>query len=34
MPFAATQMGLEMIVLSEVSQEEKDRYMILFVCGI
>ena len=24
MPFAATQMGLEMIILSEVSQEEKD----------
>ena len=26
MPFAATWMDLEVIVLSEVSQEEKDRY--------
>ena len=25
MPFAATWMGLEMIILSEVSQKEKDR---------
>ena len=35
MPFAATWMDLEMIILSEVSQTEKDKYyMILFICGI
>ena len=35
MPFAATWMDLEIIVLSEVSQKEKDKYhMILFICGI
>ena len=28
MPFAATQMDLEIIILSEVSQTEKDKYMI------
>ena len=33
MPFAATWMDLEMIILSEVSQKEKDKYHILpFVC--
>ena len=26
MPFAATQMDLEIIILSEVSQTEKDKY--------
>ena len=26
MPFAATWLGLEMIILSEVSQREKDKY--------
>ena len=26
MPFAATWMALEMIILSEVSQKEKDKY--------
>ena len=26
MPFAATQMDLEIIILSEVSQKEKDKY--------
>ena len=26
MPFAATWMGLEIIILSEVSQTEKDKY--------
>ena len=26
MPFVATCMGLEMIILSEVSQTEKDKY--------
>ena len=34
MPFAATQMELE-IIISEVSQTEKDKYhMISLVCGI
>ena len=28
MPFAATWMDLEMIILSEVSQTEKDKYRI------
>ena len=30
MPFAATQMDLETIILSEVSQAEKDKYHISF----
>ena len=35
MPFAATQMDLEMSMLSEVSQKEKDKYrMIPLTCGI
>ena len=35
MPFAATWMGLEMIILSEISQKEKDKYhMISLICGI
>ena len=35
MPFTATWMELEFIILSEVTQEEKDRYyMILFICAI
>ena len=34
-PFAATWMGLEIIILSEVSQTQKDKYhMILFICRI
>ena len=34
-PFAATFMDLEIIILSEVSQTEKDKYhMILLICGI
>ena len=33
--FAATWMDLEIIILSEVSQTEKDRYhMVLHICGI
>ena len=35
MPSAATWMDLEIIILSEVSQTEKDKYhMISLTCGI
>ena len=35
MPFAATWMDLEIIIVSEVSQTKKDRYhMISLICGI
>ena len=35
MSFAATWMQLEIIILSEVSQKENDKYhMISFICGI
>ena len=35
MPFAATWMDLETIILSEVIQKEKDKYhMISLTCGI
>ena len=35
MPFAGTRMDLEIIILSEVSQTEKDKYhMIPLICGI
>ena len=35
MPFVATLMDLEIIILSEVSQTEKDKYhMISFIYGI
>ena len=35
MPFAATWMDPEVIILSEVSQTEKDKYyMISLICGI
>ena len=35
MPFAATWMELEIIILSKVSQKEKDKYhMISLICGI
>ena len=34
MPFAATWMDLENIILSEVSQPEKDKYHIVsLICG-
>ena len=34
MPFAATWMDLEIIILSEVSQKEKDKYhFISLICG-
>ena len=35
MPFAATWMDLEIIILSEITQTEKDKYhMISLICGI
>ena len=35
MPFAETWMDLKIVILSEVSQTEKDKYhMILLICGI
>ena len=35
MPFEATWMDLEIIILSEISQKEKDKYhMISLICGI
>ena len=35
MSFAATWMDLETVILSEVSQTEKDKYcMISLICGI
>ena len=35
MPFAATWIDLEIMILSEVSQTEKDKYhMILLICRI
>ena len=35
MPFSTTWMHLEIIILSDVSQKEKDKYRIIsFICGI
>ena len=34
MPFAVIWMQLEIIILSEVSQKKKDKYMIALKCGI
>ena len=35
MPLAATWMGLETVILSEVSQAEQEKYcMTSFICGI
>ena len=35
MPFAAIWMQLEILILTEVNQKEKDKYhMILLKCGI
>ena len=33
-PLAATWMDLEIIILSEVSKTEKDKYMISLIYGI
>ena len=35
LPFAATWMDLEIVILSEVNQTQKDKYhMISLICGI
>ena len=34
MPFAATRKDLEILMVSEVSQIEKDEYHISLICGI
>ena len=34
MPFVATWMHLEIVILSEVSQTEKVKYHISHICGI
>ena len=34
MQIEATWIDLEIIILSEVSQKEKDKYMISLTCGI
>ena len=35
MPFAATLMDLEIVMLSEVSQTEKEKYHMTFlICGL
>ena len=34
MPFATTWMDPEIIILSEVSQKEKNKYHISLLCGI
>ena len=34
MSFVATWMEQEIVILSEISETEKDKYMILIICGI
>ena len=34
MSFAATWMKLEILILSEISHKEKDKYHISLICGI
>ena len=31
MPFAATWMGLEIIILSEINQTRKDKYLVIYM---
>ena len=33
-PFAATWMELKILIRSEISQKEKDKYQISLICGI
>ena len=33
-PLAATWIQLEIVILSKVSQEEEDKYIIPLICGI
>ena len=33
MPFATTRVDVEIIILSEGSQREKDKYMVSLICG-
>ena len=34
LPLAATWIDMEIIILSEVSLKEKDKYLILLICGM
>ena len=34
MPFAATQMDLGIIILSEINQPREDKYTVSLMCGI
>ena len=34
MPFKATWMDLEIIILNKVGQKEEDKYQLSLVCGI
>ena len=34
MPLAATWIDLEIVILSEVSQEEKDKYVLSLICVV
>ena len=34
MPFTATWMNLEIVIVNEISQTQKDKYIILLICGI
>ena len=34
MPFAASWIDIEMTILNEVSQAEKDKYHMSLICGI
>ena len=34
MPFATTWIDVEIVILSEVSQTQKDKYILSLMCGI